>query len=144
MADPKYREASEKKFKLSGDSRKRGWYIDFPVAGERVSTDPQLALGALVFTSNVPSLENCVPGGSSYFNVLDYRTGGKIEGTSWSSVFLGQALASRPVLMRLGSGEVIVVIRMSDTTTRTEPLPPPPAMPAVRRVSWRELPDSAK
>lgn len=144
MSDPKYRRASDRKFDLSGEHKRRGWYVDLPADGERISTDPQLVFGALVFTSNVPSLESCVPGGSSYFNILDYRTGGLLEGTSWSSVFLGKALASRVVLERLESGEVIAVIRMSDATTRTESVPAPLAVPAVRRVSWRELPDLSK
>jgi type IV pilus assembly protein PilY1 len=144
MADQEYRVASAAKFKLSGPGKKRGWYVDFPVSGERISTDPQLAFGALVFTSNVPSLENCVPGGSSYFNVLDYRTGGLLEGMSWSSHFLGKALSSRVVLVRLETGEVKAVIRMSDATTHTESVPAPLATPAVRRMSWRELPDSSK
>ena len=56
MADPKYRSASDEKFDLSGATKKRGWYVDLPAAGERISTDPQLAFGALVFTSNIPSL----------------------------------------------------------------------------------------
>jgi type IV pilus assembly protein PilY1 len=34
---------------------KKGWYIDLPITGERVNTDPALALGALFFTSNIPS-----------------------------------------------------------------------------------------
>lgn len=144
MSDPQYRSASEGKFALSGALKKRGWYVDLPVAGERISTDPQLAFGALAFTSNVPSQESCVPGGSSYFNILDYRTGGLLEGMSWSSHFLGRALASRVVLVRLESGEVKAVIRMSDATTRAESVPAPLAVPAVRRVSWRELPDSSK
>ena len=144
MADSYYRSASEEKFALSGALKKRGWYVDLPVAGERISTDPQLAFGALVFTSNVPSLESCVPGGSSYFNILDYRTGGLLAGMTWSSHFLGKALASRVVLVRLESGEVKAVIRMSDATTRSESVPAPLAVPAVRRVSWRELPDSSK
>ena len=139
--DPKYRLASAEKFDLSGVSKKRGWYVDLPVSGERVSTDPQLAFGALVFTSNVPSAVKCVPGGSSYFNILDYRTGGVLDGTSWSSLSFGNALASRPVLERLESGKVIAVIRLSDGTTRIETVPAPAATPSVRRVSWRELPD---
>ena len=138
------RTASAVKVALAGNGKKRGWYVDLSVSGERISTDPQLAFGALVFTSNIPTPDDCVPGGSSYFNILDYRTGGALEGTSWSSFSLGKALASRPVLMRLESGKVIAVIRMSDATTHTEKVPAPPAKPAVRRVSWRELPDSAK
>ena len=139
------RTASAKKVALAGDGKKRGWYVDLPVSGERISTDPQLAPDGLVFTSNIPSGVLCVPGGSSYLNILDYRTGGALEATklTWASKFLGNALASRPVLVRLSSGEVRVLIRLSSGETVAEGFPPPPP-PKVRRVSWRELPDSSK
>ena len=55
---------------------KSGWFIDFPVLGERANTDPTLALGTLVFTTNKPDSGECVAGGYSYLYFLDYRTGG--------------------------------------------------------------------
>ena len=139
------RTASAKKVALAGDGKKRGWYVDLPVSGERISTDPQLALGSLVFTSNIPSGVLCVPGGSSYLNILDYRTGGALDATqlTWASKFLGNALASRPVFVRRPSGELRALIRLSTGKTVSEGVPPPPP-PKVRRVSWRELPDSSK
>jgi type IV pilus assembly protein PilY1 len=137
------RTATGTMFDLTGPNLKRGWYVDLPARGERVNTDPQLALGTLVFTSNIPSGQVCVPGGSSFFNLLDYRTGGALAygNLGWSSVSLGNALASRPVLIRLPSGEVRALIRKSDGTTITQAVPTPAGTPAIRRVSWRELPD---
>jgi type IV pilus assembly protein PilY1 len=140
------RSATSTKFELSGSSRKKGWYIDLPASGERVSTDPQLALGRLIFTSNIPSSLLCDPGGSSYLNFLDYRTGGGLAPvagvTQLSSLFLGDALASRPVLVQLSNGLVGVVVRLSNDTNFTGSVPPPVSI--VRRVSWRELPDRSK
>ena len=135
------RKASGTPFDLTGPQLKRGWYIDLPASGERVNTDPQLALGTLVFTSNIPSGQVCVPGGSSFLNYLDYRTGGALTYSvgGWASVSLGNALASRPLLIRLPSGAVRALIRLSDGRTLTFPLPTPP--PQIRRISWRELPD---
>jgi type IV pilus assembly protein PilY1 len=140
------RTATSEKFFLTGKTKKKGWYIDLSVSGERVSTDPQLSFGSLVFTSNIPSGVACVPGGSSFLNILDYRTGGALAPgvLSWSSKFLGEALASRPVLVQLPSGEVRALIRLSNDSTITEGVPSPPATPKVRRVSWRELPDTSK
>jgi type IV pilus assembly protein PilY1 len=137
------RTATANTFDLTGPNLKRGWYVDLPARGERVNTDPQLALGTLVFTSNIPSGQVCVPGGSSFFNLLDYRTGGALAygNLGWSSVSLGNALASRPVLIRLPSGEVRALIRKSDGTTITQAVPTPAGAPAIRRISWRELPD---
>ncbi|WP_313953683.1 PilC/PilY family type IV pilus protein [Accumulibacter sp.] len=119
---------------------KKGWYIDLPTSGERVSTDPGLALGALVFTSNIPSATVCVPGGSSWQYFINVKTGGLVENSTvpWSGTYLGAVLASRPVLIQLPSGKVISLVRTSDarTTAQEVPLSPPPT---GKRVSWREL-----
>lgn len=141
-----FRTSTSNEVVLAGGSPKRGWYIDLPVSGERVSTDPQLALGSLVFTSNIPSGVPCVPGGSSYLNILDYRTGGALDASvlGWSSKFLGEALASRPVLVQLPGGELRALIRLSSGETIAEGVPAPLAAPKVRRVSWRELPDASR
>jgi Tfp pilus tip-associated adhesin PilY1 len=121
---------------------KKGWYLDMPAAGERINTHPALALGALVFTSNIPSGTQCVPGGSSFFTVLDYKNGGHLIGSTWaySSTSLGNALASRVVLIKLPSGAVKAIARKSDATTVTTTVPLPPSTTTLRRRSWREVP----
>jgi type IV pilus assembly protein PilY1 len=120
---------------------KKGWYVDMPASGERINTDPALVLGALVFTSNIPSSDVCTPGGSSWLNVLDYKTGGKLTGSTvaWSSTFLGDALASRVVSIKLPSGEVKVLVRTSDAATVTTGVPVPSSSTTGRRASWREV-----
>lgn len=120
---------------------KKGWYVDLPASKERINTIPALALGALVFTSNIPTSDPCLPGGSSWFNVLDYKTGGFLTQSTvtWSSVFLGDVLASRPVVIKLPSGLVKALVRKSDATTVAITVPVPPTSSTGRRVSWREL-----
>lgn len=120
---------------------KKGWYVDMPASGERINTDPALVLGALVFTSNIHSSDVCTPGGSSWLNVLDYKTGGKLTGSTvaWSSIFLGDALASRVVPIKLPSGEVKALVRTSDAATITTGVPVPSSSTTGRRASWREL-----
>ncbi|MDP2879424.1 MAG: PilC/PilY family type IV pilus protein, partial [Sulfuricella sp.] len=120
---------------------KKGWYVDMPASGERINTDPAIALGALVFASNIPSSDVCTPGGSSWLNILDYKTGGKLTGSTvtWSSTYLGNALASRPVLIKLPSGVVKALVRKSDASTITTDVPLPSSSTTGRRVSWREL-----
>lgn len=119
----------------------KGWYMDLPSTGERANTHPALALGALVFTSNIPSTNPCVPGGSSFFNVLDYKTGGYLTGSTvpWSSVSLGATLASRVVLIKLPTGAVMGLARKSDATTVTVQVPLPSGGATTTRRSWREL-----
>ncbi len=120
---------------------RKGWYVDMPSTGERINTDPAIALGALVFTSNIPNNDVCTPGGSSWLNIIDYKTGGILTGSTvtWSSTYLGEALGSRVVLIKLPSGEVKAVVRKSDVTTVVIGVPLPAATLAGRRVSWREL-----
>ena len=54
----------------------KGWYINLPTSGERVVTDPFLRNGRLIFTSTIPSSQQCTYGGSSWLMELDYLTGG--------------------------------------------------------------------
>lgn len=132
---------------------KKGWYIDLPgcavlsgascsEGSERVNTDPVLVLGALIFSSNIPSdNDECSPGGSSWLTVLDYKSGGFLTGStvSWSSTFLGNALASRPVPIKLPSGAVKVLVRKSDETIVVPPVPLPSSSTSGTRVSWKEV-----
>jgi len=131
---------------------KRGWYWDIPVINGtrgRVVTAPQLTGGgAIGMTLNMPTNELCNPGGSSAFVNVDGRNGGAIPTPDdmfhESMVFLGYALASRPVIIDTADGKR-AVIRLSDQEYRSPRLhePPPPnatAAPAPwRRIYWREL-----
>lgn len=119
---------------------KRGWYLDLPETGERANTDPFLASGALIFTTNIPNTDPCTPGGSSWFNVLDYKTGGHLTGStvSWSAVSLGNALASRAVLVKLGK-DVFGLVRKSNSTTTSQGVPLPPSLGVGKRVFWRDI-----
>ena len=119
---------------------KKGWYVDLPVTGERVNTQPVLAVGALVFTSNIPNSDVCTPGGSSWLNMFDYKTGGALVGldkqASWS---MGNVLSSRPVLVQLEDGSIKVLVRTSNAETQTMTGPPSGQLQNTRRVSWREI-----
>lgn len=117
-----------------------GWYIDLPVKSERANTDPQLALGTLVFTTNVVKPDACTVGGISYINFVDYRTGGTVtSSTGVASALLGNALATRPTIIRLPSGKVVSLTRLSDDRTVLSPIPVGTTPGTTRRISWREL-----
>ena len=117
-----------------------GWFVDLPASGERASTDPQLALGTLAFTTNVLDPSACSVGGSSYANFFDYRTGAPVTtANGLVSVFLGTALATRPVQLRFSDGTVKSLIRMSDGTWQIPPTPISGSPSGTRRTSWREL-----
>lgn len=120
---------------------KKGWYVDYTVTGERSNTNPVLAVGALVFTTNIPSNDVCSPGGSSWLNILDYKTGGMVAGLTSASWSLGNVLASRPILVQLEDGTVKVLVRKSDATTVSMDGPPAGVPTATRRTSWKEVID---
>ena len=129
-----------------------GWYLDFPSTGdtpatvEISNTDPSLALGALTFTTNVPNGSACSVGGYSFEYFLDYRTGGEITSSTYAphttGVLLGQAIATRPVVVRLPNGVVVSLVKLSDTSTAVRNVPIPGNTLGARRVSWHELIDN--
>jgi len=117
-----------------------GWFVDLPAKSERANTDPQLALGTLVFTTNVIDPKACTVGGFSYINFFDYRTGGPVtSSTGVVSALLGNAVATRPTIVRLPTGKVISLTRLSDDRTVVSRIPIGDAPGATRRISWREL-----
>lgn len=119
---------------------KGGWYVDLPVTSERANTDPQLALGTLVFTTNVVDPQACTVGGTSWINFFDYRTGGPVaSSTGVVSALLGNAIATRPTVVRLPNGKVISLTRLSDDRTVVSPIPISNPPGTTRRISWREL-----
>ena len=120
---------------------KKGWYIDLPTTGERLTTDPALALSALVFTTNIPSPTVCQPGGSSWEYFINVKTGGLVDNSTvaWSGTFLASALGSRPVLIQLPNGKVVSLVRTSDAQTVKQDVPVSAPGSSPKRNSWREL-----
>lgn len=120
---------------------KKGWYIDMTLPGERINTDPALGNSVLAFVTNIPSSDQCVPGGTSWLHFLDFRTGGKIDDpTAYSSTYLGNSLGSRPVLIQLPSGAIKAIVRQSDASTSVVGAPTDTPISGIRRVNWREIP----
>jgi len=117
-----------------------GWFVDFPVAGERVSTDLRLQLGTLTFNTNTPTSGACAAVGVSFAYFLDYRTGGPVEGTDGLvGARLGEYLATAPSVIRLVDGTIRELIRTDAPGTISKPVPTEPTPFDTRRVSWREL-----
>lgn len=117
-----------------------GWFVDLPGTRERANTDPQLALGTLSVTTNLLNPSACTVGGTSFVNFFDYRTGAAVSSANGMvSVFLGNALATRPNMVRFNDGTVRSLIRLSDNTSENPRTPIPPSPGGTRRTSWREL-----
>lgn len=132
-----------------------GWYVDLPFSSQRDNTDPALQRGTLDFTVNLPTGAGaqCTNGGSSYNLALDYQTGGAVNTAAVTvtnafgvtstvyiaGVFLGNALATRPIFVELPSGAVVALIRMGTGDTNVTNVPIGTGGSSTRRVSWREL-----
>ena len=151
LPDPLRSELVAQTYTTSGNTRtfttntinfntKMGWYANF-TGGERLVTDPALASGGLIFTSNIPSTTACVPGGGSWLYAINYQTGGQITDAGFGGTYLGNALASRPALIQLPSGRVKAIVRLSDSATIITEIPVTGTPNTARRVSWRELID---
>jgi len=117
-----------------------GWYVDLPQTLERVNTDPVLVQGVLAVTSNVVDASGvCTVGGSSWLNYFDYRSGKAPENTNnVVSIFLGEALATRPTVLRL-SDKLVTKIQLTDGRMAEAPQPKRTRNLPADRISWREL-----
>lgn len=152
---------------------KNGWYVDFLTPGERANTDPALVFGTLAFTTNTPNNASVEPCGqvapdtsAAWFYVLDYKTGGSVDGTEGVvATSLGNVIATRPVVIRLPDGSLLALIRTSGGNapggsggnsggsgvqpgyapvsgangTPIKKVPPSNKTSTPRRVSWREI-----
>lgn len=57
----------------------KGWYLNLPVGGERLSGKPGLEKGLLTFTTIIPTTSPCDFGGRGFVNTLDFLTGGMLS-----------------------------------------------------------------
>ncbi len=64
----------------------RGWFVDLALDGERQNVAAQLVLGTLIVPTTVPSSTVCEPGGTSWLNYFNYKTGGAVDPTSSNQV----------------------------------------------------------
>lgn len=57
----------------------KGWYVNLPISGERITGVPSLEDGLFTFTTIVPSTSPCDFGGRSLVNTIDFLTGGMLS-----------------------------------------------------------------
>ncbi len=130
-----------------------GWYVDFPVIGERVNIDGRLVLGTLLVPTIVPGSSVCSPGGKGWLNSFYYADGSPPQDTSGSggtatgknqnvSLQFDASIVGLNILY-IG-GKPVVEVVTSDNPTPTIP----PVQPVFNignsnfagiRMQWREL-----
>ena len=90
-----------------------GWFVDFNPGnaspGERVTVDPQLALGTLLVATNVPGASACAVGGDSWIYQFDYKSGSFVYGSPGDLVARKQtgALTVGMVVYQLQKGSIV-------------------------------------
>jgi len=119
----------------------RGWFIDLPDTGERVNVDPQLQLGTLVISSNVPSTDSCTAGGYAWINFLDFKTGSFVPGSvnGFASTKISASVVVGLNIVQLPGGVVKAIVTTADNQQLSQDTPVSPATFQGRRVGWREL-----
>jgi len=123
-----------------------GWKIDFNIgtAGERVNIDPELILGTLVVTTNVPIAATtgaqCSVGGDSWQYQFDYKSGtylstaaGQVAGQK-----LGAVVTVGVAVVQLPSGAIKGIVTSADTSKNTIGIQLGAGAGSVRRFSYRE------
>lgn len=123
----------------------RGWFIDFPDAGERVHVNPKLDAGALFVPTTVPSNTACSPGGYGWFNYFDYRNGWPLQDAEGNLV---SQKTTAPIvgfnIFYMPDGQRVIGVVTADGPT---PKKPPKGTGDPRagnkfggvRIMWREI-----
>lgn len=134
----------------SSNQKNLGWYIDLPIAGERMVTAPTLLGGRVVFPTLVPTADACDGGGFSMIvavdpfsgkktvrNIFDYNSTGTI---TYDSYKLAVGVVKNVVAIDAGSR---VYLFAGGSTSNVEVIQTRAVEQtggAVRgRVSWREV-----
>lgn len=119
-----------------------GWMIDFPSVGERVNVDPQLVLGTLIVTTNVPNSNACTAGGDGWLYQFGYASGGAVTGVAnnIAGAETTSAMIVGNVVVQLPSQAVKIISTESSGSQQTSGLNTNAVNPVVRRFGWRLLP----
>jgi type IV pilus assembly protein PilY1 len=126
----------------------QGWYIDFTDTGERQTVNTILESGTLLSSTVVPIPTVCSPGGYSWFDCFDYKTGATVNcTTSGGSVKVDSIIVGMNVvhIAKNPSSPGVTKPVVSIVTSSGKILPPKdPKTSATKgfsakKVIWREL-----
>ncbi len=132
-----------------------GFYIDLPESGERVVTATnvlRLVEASLVFSSVIPVVDDCTPGGRGYLNVVNPYTGARLtrpffdvndNGDFLDDVLGGASNFIGSLDLRIGMpGESILIgsrLAVGGTDGKGSVAVPQPGVPVRGRQTWREI-----
>lgn len=119
-----------------------GWFVNLPDDKERISLEAKLVMGTLVFASTIPEASECQPGGRGNLFLIDYLTGGSIDGAQAIYNYVSPIVGFS--LVKLPDGTIKVITVTADgkkPLTRTVPTGSASTTggDAGKRLLWREL-----
>lgn len=119
-----------------------GWFVNLPDDKERISLEAKLVMGTLVFASTIPEASECQPGGKGNLFLIDYLTGGSIDGAQAIYNYVSPIVGFS--LVKLPDGTIKVITVTADgkkPLTRTVPTGSASTTggDAGKRLLWREL-----
>lgn len=121
-----------------------GWYADLIGTGERVNVDPQLVLGTLLVSGNIPDSSGganaCLVNGTSWQYQFDACTGSFVTGTP-NGVLAQQMSATTAgfVVISLPDGSIKQIITDSTGKKSTWGVGIGATSGPGKRVGWREI-----
>jgi type IV pilus assembly protein PilY1 len=131
-------------------SEHNGWYLDLDPndtsPGERVNVDMSLQFNMLTVAANVPQETACNVGGYAFLYFLDINTGKNLTTSveNMAGVRLsGNALVAGIKTVKLMSGKTVTIVTdtAGNVTSENNPTPTSGGAGAIRRTTWREIPD---
>ncbi|MCP8900319.1 pilus assembly protein [Gilvimarinus xylanilyticus] len=121
------------------DEDTHGWYINFPIAGERVTDKSNLIFDRLIFPTIVPTENACDYGGKSW--IMDLTAIGTFyrgnEPMLDNQGMESDSLSSLSEYIHIGGDGGTFIKQDSDGTLA--PIPAPPPAGAMGRQSWRQM-----
>lgn len=129
----------------------KGWYMDLPISGERLTGIPALEDSLYTFTTIIPSTSPCDFGGRGFVNTVDFLTGGMLpfaafdinrngivafnDGLS-AGVEIGFSVGG-VTRIRGHTNDVLISSRADGTLVKTPATKGPAGLRG--RITWREL-----
>lgn len=97
---------NDKTWRTSSDNvlgtGKSGWFVDLPIAGERVLNDPIARSRKIIYTTFIPASDPCSPGGVSWLMELNLESGGTVLKPAFDVT--GDDLVNSSDLVAVGDG----------------------------------------
>ncbi|MEQ1720473.1 MAG: PilC/PilY family type IV pilus protein [Nitrosomonas sp.] len=133
----------------------KGWYMDLPISGERLTAIPEIQDGLFRFTTIVPSASPCDFGGRGFLNIVNFSTGGMLTRPTFdtngnrilslddgysSGIEIGFAMGGVTSIRNssIGATSDFAVYSRADGTANNPPISPG-AQGKRGRITWREF-----